>query len=279
MRASIGRILAGLSVLLLAVLVLEWTGGGEEPVVRAPSTHKLSAALPTDAEGRDTAEWSDTILARPLFSSSRRPPKVAKGAGTAGAPMPRLAGIMITPQGRRAIFAPEGGGKQLVLAEGANVNDVAIRSIQPDRVILATGTVLTLAYDKQRGSGTTQPFVPIQPNLPQPGFAPQVTPGNPGGLNPAGLNPMGVGPNGAPFPNRGFPNPHMVGQFPGINPNQPVPSDPNANPPAPTQANQGAQADPDDSDAAPAVAPADAPTQPNQTETPPVPRPGPQRRE
>ena len=277
MRGSIGRILAGISVLLLAVLALEWTGGGEEPVVRAPAIHKPSAAAPTDGEARDTSEWADTILARPLFSSSRRPPKVAKGAGTAGAPMPRLAGIMITPQGRHAIFAPEGGGKQLVLAEGASVNDVAIRSIQPDRVILASGTVLMLAYDKQRGTGTTtQPFVPIQPNLPQPGFAP-----NAGGLNPTGLNPMGIGPNGGPFPNRGFPNPRMLGQFPGVTPNQPVPADSTPNPPAPTQANpaQGAQADPDDQDTAPAVAPADTANQPNQNETPPVPRPGPQRRE
>ena len=275
MRGSIARILAGLSVLLLAILVLEWTGGGEEPVVKPPTAHRLAMATPADSEARDTSDWSDTILARPLFSSNRR-----KGAGTAGAPMPRLAGIMITPRGRRAIFAPDGGGKQLVLSEGATVNDVAIRSIQPDRVILASGAVLLLAYDKQRGSGgTPQPFVPIQPNLPQPGFSPQGMP-----PNPIGLNPMGLGPNGTPFPNRGFPNPRSPTQFPGITPNMPSPADsaPNpatANPAGQDPAGSGQAASTPDADDSDATPPAAQQTPTNQTETPPVPRPGPQRRE
>ncbi len=270
MRSSVARILAGLSVLQVAVLVLEWSGGGEEPVVKPPAAHKLTLASPADGEARDTSDWSDTILARPLFSSNRRPAKVDKGAGSAGAPMPRLAGIMITPQGRRAIFAPDGGGKQMVLAEGASVNEVAIRSIQPDRVILASGAVLRLAYDKQRGSGSpVQPFVPIQPNLPQPGFAPPV--------NPIGLNPMGLGPNGAPFPNRGFPNPRTPGQMPVPVPNMPSPVDSAPNPAPPAQGTS--TPDPDDNDAAAPAAPADPQNQPTQTETQPAPRQGPQRRD
>jgi hypothetical protein len=80
---------------------------------------------------------------------------------------------MITRAGRRAIFAPEGGGKQLVLAEGASVNQTTISSIQPDRVVLAGGAVLRPTYDRNRPQTVPlfQPITPnFQPGFPQPGF-------------------------------------------------------------------------------------------------------------
>ena len=197
-----GRALWGASAVLAVVLGLEWTGslGGDEPAPVPEAQHKVAASQPQDEDTRDTADWVDTVLARPLFSVSRKPAKPDAAATIAGAGMPRLAGILVTPQGRRAIFAPEAGGKPLVVAEGGNVDDVKIVSIRPDRVILASGATLQPAYDKLRIPSaqpalTPQPFVP-QPFTPQqPNFTQPFQPGGPQGFQ------------GRPFPRAIVPDP------------------------------------------------------------------------
>ena len=88
----------------------------------APHVAVRRAALP--------AGWQVTLLARPLFSPGRRPPRVADGgARTPG--LPRLTGVVVAPDGRRAIFA---GGK--VLAEGAMLGRYRIAAIEVGRVTL-----------------------------------------------------------------------------------------------------------------------------------------------
>jgi len=180
------------------VLAFEWGWpAGGDPLVPPPRL-PIGHAVGQPAALRETAAWGETILQRPLFTISRRPPRAVRNGGqVAAVGQARLAGIMISRTGRRAIFAPEGGGKQRVLAEGAAVNDSTIRRIQPDRVILASGTVLLPAYDKNRSQATTPPFQPPPPNFAPPGFT---APGFPG----AAFNPA--------FPNPNFPNPAMAPQ-------------------------------------------------------------------
>jgi hypothetical protein len=60
----------------------------------------------------------------------------------------------------------------LVLDVGAAVNESTIRSIDPDRVVLSSGTVLMPAFDKNRTPTvyTPPPFQPPVPNFPNPAF-------------------------------------------------------------------------------------------------------------
>jgi hypothetical protein len=78
------------------------------------------------------------ILARPLFSPSRRPPQNSTGnaADDAGLADSRLAGIVIEPGRRFAIFAPQ-GAKPLMVTEGETVSGWRVDSISPQEVSLS----------------------------------------------------------------------------------------------------------------------------------------------
>jgi hypothetical protein len=191
------RLLSGLIGFLAVILALEWLLPDPPPPAGTPVA-LLRSRPPAAIATRDTGDWVETVLARPVFSISRRPPKVAAGGhAETAAGEARLSGIMITRAGRRAIFAPEGGGKPLVLAEGASVNQSTIRSILADRVVLAGGAVLRPSYDRNRSNQTTPPFFQTiqqnfpaapnpylpnfaQPNFPQPGLQPPQAGGDDG---------------------------------------------------------------------------------------------------
>ncbi len=222
------RLLWLLIGLLSACLAAEWLwpdGGAAPPAapLRIGGRHAPAQTVPE----RDTAGWGDTVLARPLFSTSRRPPRVVASTRSDAAPsQARLAGIMITRYGKRAIFAPDGGGKQLILPEGAAINDSTISRIQPDRVTLASGTVLLPSFDKNRVGPipTTPPFQPAVAGAVGGVFPPPGLP-NPGIPNPALLN-----------PNFGNPNfPGMPGGLPPQAQNPAAAAGDDANPQAPAQ--------------------------------------------
>lgn len=115
----------------------------EPPPAPHPDRPPAPAAAPAAATAPDEDALDDRvrdILARPLLHPSRRPPvpagAAAAVAGPAGAELPRLAGVLIGPAGRRAIFAPA-AGKPLVLAEGQSLGRYTIRSIAAGGVVLA----------------------------------------------------------------------------------------------------------------------------------------------
>jgi hypothetical protein len=116
---------------LLAV-TLAWELGAfasEEPI--AVHHPRAVAAAPPAALPDHTDEWVTTVLARPLFSPDRRPPSeaatVAAGSQTPEG-LPRLTGVIVSPSGRSAIFANE-GGKPVVVTEGGRVNAWIVRAI------------------------------------------------------------------------------------------------------------------------------------------------------
>jgi len=166
------RLMGGVLALLALLLLLEWTiPGTADSAAPATALHMLRGSPKTPLVTRATGNWAIAVLDRPLFSISRRPPKAAAGPSEAAPDEARLSGILIGQFGKRAIFAPQGGGKPLVLAEGAQVNESTIRAIQADRVILASGAVLQPAFDHNRVPTTyTPPFQPGVPNFPNPGF-------------------------------------------------------------------------------------------------------------
>jgi hypothetical protein len=173
------RLWGGASAVLLLILIVEWAWPIPS-LAPGPPAPLPSLAARAVLPARQTAGWVSLILARPLFTINRRPAKSAAGPAAAAAGDARLCGIMISATLRRAIFAPEGGGKPLVLGEGASVNDSVIARILPDRVIMASGTVLLPLYDHTRApQAGAAPFMPtaFPPNL-NPAFQPPQQTGN-----------------------------------------------------------------------------------------------------
>ena len=127
-----------------------------EPAPALPRLTTAPAAPPVAA-----------ILARPLFSPSRRPAKTetAKVADDGGLADSRLAGIVIEDGHRFAVFAPE-GAKALTVTEGETVSGWQVESITPHEVSL-------------NGPGGTKTLEPkLDPNLVRAaGPAPAANPG------------------------------------------------------------------------------------------------------
>ena len=121
-----------------AILFSElFLAGADEVSISRPQTRPATA--PTVA-GRKTARSDElvaTVLARPLFSNTRRPPQVAStDAADEEFSGTRLTGI-VTESGRRiAVFAIS-GAKSLRVAEGEAVNGWRVESIMPREVSLS----------------------------------------------------------------------------------------------------------------------------------------------
>ncbi len=180
---------AGAAALLLMVLAWEWMPSAEPVVTVAPPSQRArGTASEPDSAAKDTEGWANTIVARPLFAMTRRPPKTAGGHNPVAATgLPRLSGIMISAAGRRAIFMPE-GGKARTLAEGASLDEYTIRQIAADHVVLSGAKgdmVLHPAYDGSlaHAGGPGEPgFQPAQ--FQPPGFNPAFRPPGFPGMQP-----------------------------------------------------------------------------------------------
>jgi hypothetical protein len=166
-------------ILLLAGCVL-FTGIVVAEVIATPAaeTEAATAGATLPAESPSSAVRAGPglqldamvaeILARPLFSSTRRPPPRSDGpAADTGLSDTRLTGIVTEPGHRFAIFAPS-GAKPLVVSEGETISGWRVENITPREVSL-TGP---------EGTKTLQPK--IDPNLipppPPAGAAPPVVP-------------------------------------------------------------------------------------------------------
>jgi hypothetical protein len=167
MRAGLASLL-GVALALVAVIAIE-LDAGDRSLERSGGAGPPSAAHATtpataSAVARDhVADWVETILARPLFSPSRRPPSVAT-AGLAAeiiVGLPRLAGILVSPAGKRAIFAAGSGGKPLIVAEGDSVGKWTVRAIESSAVTLTGPDGARVLHTSFQNS--TAPAQPAQP--------------------------------------------------------------------------------------------------------------------
>jgi hypothetical protein len=188
--AKPARWFAGACAVLGLLLVWAWLPGAEAPVI-APASVAVKAphgkpAPDADADSedsdKDSGSWAETILGRPLFALNRRPAK-AHGGGPriAASGLPRLSGIIIAGRSRRAIFMPD-GGKPVVLAEGASIEDGTIRQIAVDRVVVASSKGdMTLYPSFDHNRTPPAPIVPTAPMFQGPygaGTLPQGLPNN-----------------------------------------------------------------------------------------------------
>jgi hypothetical protein len=132
------RLLALVAVALSALIAVELltsSGGGTETV--APPTAQTAEAAPP-AEAQSPADFAGTILARPLFRADRQPYVTNdQDVSTAPIDLPRLTGILLASDVKRAIFAPEGSDKPIVVSEGESVGSWRVQEIAPDSVTMA----------------------------------------------------------------------------------------------------------------------------------------------
>jgi hypothetical protein len=143
----IGRLplLLAMVCVVFAGLILVEIGsrGSDIPVVESRVPQVESKSVPPRTEKPRLDDLIATALATPLFSPTRHPPEAsaASDAADPGLTNVRLAGIVIEPDRRIAIFAVT-GGKPLVVTEGEAVQNWRVDSISPEQVsvIGPTGT-------------------------------------------------------------------------------------------------------------------------------------------
>ena len=173
--------------------------GSQDAAVAEAATRTDTAPAARRPQNPRIDELLTAILARPLFSSTRRPPQITSSETTdSDLADTRLTGIITEPGRRIAIFAVS-GDKPLRVAEGDAVSGWRIESITPREVSLSGPT----------GTKTMQPK--LDPNLaPPPVQAPPGTPARPAAPSAAARPPIqpaaaGVAPPnpGAPFKNPG----------------------------------------------------------------------------
>jgi hypothetical protein len=127
-----------------------------------------------------------TVLGRPLFNNSRRPPQTAANdsGGTSDLADTRLTGIVTEPGRSIAIFAVN-GAKPLKLTEGEAVSGWRIESITPREVaLIGPGGAKTLMpkFDPSLAAPPPGPAAAaaVRPPIPpSPAAAPPVRPGVP----------------------------------------------------------------------------------------------------
>ena len=167
-RLVLVLLLAGCA-LAAAIITAEMarTPDRDDPVsIASPPPEPAPPSTRPEPPGRYN-ELLATILARPLFSNTRRPPPRGGDNATAdsGLADTRLTGIVVVPGHRIAIFAPL-GAKALVVSEGETVSGWRVERINPREVSLSGPS----------GTKTLQPK--FDPNLTPPP-SPTVGGGNP----------------------------------------------------------------------------------------------------
>ena len=137
-RRTLYPLLAG-CLIFGAISFVELAPDGSADTVlpaAAPRANFAPAAHPK--QNARVEELLETALARPLFSSTRRPAQSATddGAGDTDLSDKRLTGIVTAPGRHIAIFAVN-DAKPLILAEGETVSGWRIETIGPIEVSLS----------------------------------------------------------------------------------------------------------------------------------------------
>lgn len=133
-----GSRLAWLVAGLLAV-VIGWELASPAPddtasLVQPVPRPGLAQAPRLSDPGDQGAQQAALALARPIFSSERRPTPAGPSTARTGTALPRLTAVLTGPNGRRAIFASE--PRPIIVTEGGQVGGFTVRSIEPGRVTL-----------------------------------------------------------------------------------------------------------------------------------------------
>jgi hypothetical protein len=163
---------------LILFLELDSSGADTSSAVEIAPRQELAPAVRRQQNPR-LDDVVATILARPLFSATRRPPQNASTGSSADNDLAnaRLTGIVTEPGRRLAIFAVS-GEKPLKVAEGDAVSGWRVESI----------TAREVSLSGPEGSKTLQPK--MDPNLAPPAGQPPVVAAAAGARPPAAQAPV-----------------------------------------------------------------------------------------
>jgi general secretion pathway protein N len=122
-----------------SLVALEWSTSPVSPAVEPSAPAKAAkAAAPAPTFSLAPLSAFSAVTDRPLFSPDRRPAPEAREALGAWSALV-LAGIVVTPTSREVLIAHGNPAKIVHLREGQSVDGWTVRSIAPDRVVVANG--------------------------------------------------------------------------------------------------------------------------------------------
>jgi hypothetical protein len=165
--------LAGLcACVLVGLLATEYHSAGLREARLAHSTPSPAAGTVAAARPNDSASlspgpvdaWMRVVLARPLFSPSRRPATVS----VSGPERPRLAGIIASPGHELAIFAGSGTARGIVAGVGQQAGAWRVLGIDATgvRVMEADGVhTLHPTRDASGRDDAASPALPDHPSI------------------------------------------------------------------------------------------------------------------
>jgi hypothetical protein len=159
------------SVFLAGILLLEFRSSVAAPTALSEPSTKSVGQPATLMNEPAIKQLTATILARPLFSATRRPPESEQGAHP-DTPLNdlRLTGILVMPDQQVAIFA-RNGEKALVRSEGEMISDWHIDNIAAQSVSLSgPGGTTTLEPRPDPNLARVPPSAgkPAVPGMPPP---------------------------------------------------------------------------------------------------------------
>lgn len=128
-----------IAVALVGLLLLELHFATEPPDVpaqRSASPTQLTQTRNISASQPMVPAWRDTMLGRPLFDPTRRPPAAATEDTATSEEIPRLSGIMVTPTEKIAVFSPAMGAP-IVVNQNSRFGVFTVLAIAADGVTIS----------------------------------------------------------------------------------------------------------------------------------------------
>ena len=132
-RYRLSLVFAGLAAAIAAGFLFVLLGSRDAPASFAPFQDDAGQAAQDKADGL-VAE----ILKRPLFTPGRQPPQAKVVKAEPPQLQGRLAGVMLRPDLRIALFTRPGGGRPVSVKEGDVIDGWTASKIETGRVVLTS---------------------------------------------------------------------------------------------------------------------------------------------
>lgn len=138
----------------------------------APAVQTVAVAAAAPHEDDHSPHLVETLLARPLFDQTRRPPVASPSLAQVAPRLPQLSGVVVSSAGAFAIFANNDGGKPIVVRKGDQVGAAVIEIVTAGQVTLR-GPEGILVLHPSFGERVMQASGPNPASLIRPGYRPR----------------------------------------------------------------------------------------------------------
>ena len=154
-----GPLLGLTAAAITAVIALEvGLALDDQSRMSPPAVQPVAVVVAAPREDDHSPHSVKTLLARPLFDQTRRPPVAPPSVVAVMPRLPQLTGVVVSPAGAFAIFANSAGGKPIVVREGDQVGVAVIETVAAGHVTLrGPEGILTIPRDGGHGLRPTRP--------------------------------------------------------------------------------------------------------------------------